>query len=61
MFLVAVRVVTMSENWGTEAVVILVYTRTVETILFVVAALVVVRAAVVASFAVVSTQAMGAM
>ena len=60
MFLVAVRVVTMSENWGTEAVVILVYTRTVETILFV-AALVVVRAAVVASFAVVSTQAMGAM
>lgn len=60
MFLVAVRVVTMSENWGTEAVVILVYTRTVETILFV-AALVEVRAAVVASFAVVSTQAMGAM
>ena len=60
MFLVPVRVVTMSENWGTEAVVILVYTRTVETILFV-AALVEVRAAVVVSFVAVSTQAMGAM
>jgi len=50
----------MSENWGTEAVVILLHMRTVETILFV-AALVEVRAAVVASFAVVCTQAMGAM
>lgn len=60
MFLVAVRVGTMSENWGTEAVVILLHMRTVETILFV-AALVEVRAAVVASFAVVCTQAMGAM
>jgi len=56
---VPVRVVTMSENWGTEAVVILVYTRTAETILFV-AALAEVRAAVV-SFVAVSTQAMGAM
>ena len=58
VFLVPVRVVTMS---GTEAVVILVYTRTVETILFVVA-LVEVGAAVVVPFVVVSThRAMGAM